>query len=152
MTLLEIEIAVANLFNFRRNLIVPNVSWGLGLHECDLLIVTKAGYATEVEIKTSRQDLKKDLFKNHGHKSNRIRKLYFAITNDLLEWQNMIPIQIPERAGVIVVSGNYAEIIRPALTNKEARRFNVDEIIHLGMLASMRIWSLKQTLKLRNNP
>ena len=47
-----------NFFNYRANLIVPNISWGLGLHECDLLVLTSSGYATEIEIKVSKADLK----------------------------------------------------------------------------------------------
>jgi len=66
MTSKEIEILVADYFNYRANLIVPNVSWGLGVHECDILVLTKAGYAWEVEIKTSVADVKADLKKSTG--------------------------------------------------------------------------------------
>jgi len=61
----DIEFAVAKYFNFRKNLIVPNVSWGFNIHECDLLIVRKSGYAIEVEIKISKSDFKADFKKIH---------------------------------------------------------------------------------------
>ena len=36
-TTLEIETAVANYFGYRRQIIVPNVWWGLGFnHECEI--------------------------------------------------------------------------------------------------------------------
>ena len=63
-TAAEIEVVVAQYFDPRRNVIVPNVWWGWGLrHECDLVVMTKTGYAYEVEIKVSRSDLKADLKK-----------------------------------------------------------------------------------------
>lgn len=58
ISLLEMEIAIANLFDIRKNIIVPNISCGLGIHECDLFIVRNSGYCIEVEIKRSEQDLK----------------------------------------------------------------------------------------------
>jgi len=58
----EMECALAGWFDYRQNLIVPCVYWGVGYytHECDLLIVSRAGYVTEVEIKISRSDLRAD--------------------------------------------------------------------------------------------
>lgn len=49
MTSIELEEATARLFCFVKNIIVPNIHEGLGLHECDLLIVRKTGYALEVD-------------------------------------------------------------------------------------------------------
>lgn len=47
----EIELAVAQVFGIRNNIIVPNVSWGFfATHEADLVIINKTGYMTEVEI------------------------------------------------------------------------------------------------------
>ena len=51
----DIEIAIANHLNTNQNLIVPNISYGLGFHyELDLLVVTKSNYADEIEIKISK--------------------------------------------------------------------------------------------------
>jgi hypothetical protein len=78
-TCVEIESAVAGYFNPRRCTIVPNVWWGLGLnHECDLFVMNQTGHAYEVEIKTSRADIKADQKKRHSHNSKFIRRLYFA--------------------------------------------------------------------------
>lgn len=149
MTLLEMEIAISELFGIRKHLMVPNVSWGLGIHECDMLIVTKNGYANEVEIKLSRYDLKRDLDKYHSHRNRLIRRLFFAIPLSLQEFQDLIP----ERAGIIIVNEDrnlpyqsWCKITRPAQINKNALPLSMEQQIHLGRLASMRIWSLKRTL------
>jgi hypothetical protein len=102
ITTREIEIAVARYFNPRVNLVVPNVSWGLALHECDLLVLTASQYLYEVEIKTTKSDLKADLKKRHGHNSRKIKKLYFAIPDYLLDCEDLIP----ERAGILTIWKN----------------------------------------------
>jgi hypothetical protein len=99
LTTSDMEYAIMNYFNVRVNIIVPNVSWGMCLHECDLLIVTPAGYATEVEIKVDKYDLIKDKEKQHKHESKKIKSLYFGIPDYLLEYKS----HIPEHAGIIVV-------------------------------------------------
>ncbi len=144
VTTLEIEIACSKLFNPHLNMIVPNVWWGLGFnHECDLLVCTKGGYCTEIEIKISKADLKRDGLKRHGHGGPRIRRVFFAIPERLLDHEQLIP----ETAGIITVKDYWGKIVRNAMVNKEARPLNGEEHLHLGRLASMRIWTLKQSLK-----
>jgi len=46
----DIEIAIANLFNPRKNLIIPRVSWGFAIHECDVLIVSVECNARSYEL------------------------------------------------------------------------------------------------------
>ena len=143
----EMELAVANFFNPRVHLIVPNVSWGMGIHECDLLILTKCGYANEVEIKLFLPDLKRDLLKRHGHRSNLIKRLFFAIPESLAEHQGYIP----DRAGIIIVNERGCQLVRKAEINKSAKPFTNEQTLHFGRLAGMRIWSLKKTLVQRRN-
>lgn len=145
------EIALAGFFGYRQNQIVPNVSYGLWIHECDLLIVSQAGYCTEVEIKISISDLKADFKKEHQHKSNKIKYFYYAIPEDLKD--KALPL-IPEHAGLIIVKAHtlnvyetsYCQIIKLPIVNKQARALTVEERIKLGSLASMRIWTLKENL------
>lgn len=47
----EMKLALSSHFGIRQNLIVPNISLGLGIHECDLLILAKSGYLYERESK-----------------------------------------------------------------------------------------------------
>ena len=107
MTTLDIEIAVIKGFNPRANLIVPNVSWGMhdrefrSLHECDVLILSSYGYATEVEIKISKAYLMKDWKKKNGHRHYLIRRLYYAVPPKLKQ----IALEtIPAHAGLIVIT------------------------------------------------
>jgi hypothetical protein len=150
MTTNEVEIAVARFFDYRINIIVPNVSWGLGLHECDLLIVSTKGYATEVEIKTSVADIKADLKKRHEHHSEKIRQFSFAVPEDLACSQHL-----PTDCGLITVSPEMkCTVIRPPRINSKARRLTDKEINKLLHLGCMRIWHLKEavmTAKKRNH-
>ena len=154
----EIECAVANHFNYRANLIVPNVHWGMAIHECDLLVVTKAGYAYEVEIKITKADLKKDSEKLHGHQDNRIKYLYFAIPDYLEDSTDLIP----ERAGIIVVEtgplkttkyggrtytwNRKCRVVRQPILNMLATSFSPDDRYKVARLGALRIWRLKQKL------
>ena len=144
MTTSQIEIAVARFFGTRANLIVPNVCWGFNIHECDLLIISKSGYATEVEIKISLYDIVNDKKKKHGHQSNKIKKLFFAIPKNL---ENCIHL-IPDRAGVIIVNENLScEIIREAQVNIRTEKLTAVERYHIAELAVMRYWNLKEKIK-----
>ncbi len=140
-----IESVVVRYFDPRRCLIVPNVWWGLDInHECDLFVLTKAGYAYEVEIKTSRADLKADLKKKTCHASKKIRKLYFAIPAKLRDSMDIIP----ERAGVLMVGiTGVVEKLREAKLNPDARKLTQTEIMKLGHLGTMRVWTLKTALQ-----
>ena len=141
---LDIELSVANHFNPRVNIIVPNISWGMNTHECDLLVLTKAGYATEIEIKISKADLIADKKKKHQHKSSKISRLYFAIPHYLLK---ICEEHIPEDAGIITVMNNgRMNIIRKAVKRNDYK-FNSDEKLNLVRLGAMRIWPLKRILR-----
>lgn len=138
----DIELAVATHFNFRKYLILPNISWGMGVHECDLMIVRRSGYAIEVEIKISLSDLKKDREKPHQHRSNKIKELYFAIPMSRYEkWAEYIP----ERAGIILVNEDThrCKIVRNPETNKKAKPFGDAELAKFGRLGILRYWSMR---------
>ncbi len=156
----EMECALANYFNCRTNLIVPNVSWGMGLHECDLLIVSQAGYLTEVEIKVTKVDLRADAKKWHQHRSDVIKRLFFALP-DYLESIDCIEM-VPERAGIIIIKpkdnvpGEYpysprCREIRPAQRNKAAGKVGDHARYKIARLGALRIWGLKRKLLKERN-
>lgn len=146
----QMSVAIARFFDTRKNIVVPNVSWGLGIHECDVLVVTKAGYAIEVEIKTSRADIVADTKKRHGHNSNKLRSLVFAIPKSLERCADLIP----ERAGIITVEDYehennhrlYCSILKKAQINREAEKLSYEDIIRVAKLGAMRIWNLKEEI------
>lgn len=145
----EIEVHLAEYFHYRTKLIVPNVSYGWGLHyEADLIILYKSGWWDEIEIKVSTSDIKADLKKrkwnhykfNTGYLQNFPRKIYFAVPYDLKDNPN-----IPERAGVISVHpSGFCCKERPPKVNKRAKKATPDQRLKLAELGSMRIWSLKE--------
>lgn len=67
VTTLQMEIALMQFFGITKNIIVPNITHMSGLvgFESDLLVLSKSGYATCVEIKVSKGDLRNDLKKDH---------------------------------------------------------------------------------------
>jgi hypothetical protein len=144
---IDVELSVVRFFNPRINLIVPNVWWAFFNHECDLIVVTKSGYAYEVEIKVSKSDLIADKKKRWGHydRENRIKGLYFAIPDRLYE---SCLEHIPTRAGIITVSEKgQVRIERKPEMNKSAKQWPEKDRYHLARLGSMRIWGLKRKLQ-----
>lgn len=132
--------------NPRLNLIVPNVYWGMGLdYECDLLCVTPSGYATEIELKVSKGDIKKDLIKRHQHDSKIIRRFFYGVPWSLKDC-DLIPVD----AGIIAAKPDdcwgSVKIIRPARVNKFSRKITEGERFKLMELGCMRIWGLKQKI------
>jgi hypothetical protein len=116
-------------------------------HECDLLIC-RSSHCIEVEIKTSRSDLARDLKKCHGHRSDIVRQLYFAIPTSLKQCLHLIP----DHAGVLCVEisryGYYkVKCLRSARINRSARALTQAEKFNLARLGAMRIWTLKAALE-----
>lgn len=130
--------------NVRVNLIVPNVHWGMNLHECDLLSLSKSNYATEFEIKTSKQDLLNDQYKKHNHESDKIKYLYFVVPETILHEARL---HVPKHAGIFFInSKNRVREERKAIANKKAIKWTNDERLKLAHLGCMRILSLKNKL------
>jgi hypothetical protein len=144
VTSLDMELAVAKYFNTRVNLIVPNISWGLCIHEVDMLVVTPSNWCYEVEIKVSKSDLVADSRKPHGHKSKLIKLLYFAIPKAM---DNCVDL-IPDRAGVLSVdkSGSVWCLRKPE-QNKEALKLTDAQRLAVARLGAMRIWTLKKNIR-----
>lgn len=147
LTAQQVEIVVANYFDYRRNLIVPNVYWGLGLHyEADLVVLRPSGWAIEVEIKVSAADIRADLNKRRQHDSNLFRELYFAVPESLATNPN-----IPQHAGILSVYWHNdawlkVKKVREATRRKTATKWKPETRQKLCELAAMRIWNLKQHL------
>lgn len=145
MTARDIEIAVASYFDYRQNLIVPNISWGLLDHEADLLMLSKAGYATEIEIKISKSDLLKDEKKRHHHESEMVKAFWFAVPSILKDFALS---HIPDEAGLLEIwerkAGDHiqrrARKIRDPKLRSHSRKFTNAEREQMARLAAMRYW------------
>ena len=137
-------VSLARFFDVQLNWVVPNVSYGMNIHdgEIDLLVVTKAQYAMEVEVKISRSDIRQDLNKRHCHKSSRLKCTYFAIPESLILSVDLIPSDF----GIITVTEfGLCKYHRKAKVNKSAKKLTSDELIKLGKLTMMRLWNLKES-------
>jgi len=176
ITLNEIEVAIAKYYGIRKHIIVPNVSWGFcwkdkdgwhSMHECDMFIIRKSGYAIEVEIKRTKSDLLNDFKKRHGHVSTKIREFYYAIPEEKAdEWSKLIP----EHAGIITYYKYVQDIwdrkksrwtdktkwvmgvktMRKAKINKFSVKLTTEEQFKIARLGTLRIWNLKEKM-IKNN-
>jgi hypothetical protein len=152
VTARQIELAVAQHFNARINLIVPNVSWGF-FHgrEADLLILTPRNWLTEVEIKTSVADVRNDLKKRHDHWDPKVKQCWFAVpagvdTADIPEHYGILEVQ-PQRRHYRNGTVHRIVSVRAPRINPQARKLTDKERLHLLHLGCMRIWTLKQALE-----
>ena len=85
-TIHEIEADIAQHFGVRENIIVPNVSWGFfKTHEADMVIISKSGYLSEVEIKRSWSDFVADFKKHTNHYEGKVYKMYYCVPDSLYE-------------------------------------------------------------------
>lgn len=148
MTSQHVELAVAVHFDYIQNIIVPNIYWGMGLlYEADVVVLRPSDYGIEVEIKVSSSDIKADLKKEHQHDSSLFKELWFAVPADLAGHPD-----IPEHAGILSIGDKYASgirrvtVTRKPVRNKYAQKWTVEQRLKLLRLASMRTWSLKQTI------
>jgi len=88
----------------------------------DLVLVSKAGYATEIEIKVSRGDWRNDRDKlkwmAHGWTRPHVSRFFYAVPEQLA---NQIPVWVPKDAGILVVrAGSGRDHVRE---QRAARRF-----------------------------
>ena len=142
------EVAVSKLIGWRENVIIPNVSWGFDLqHECDLLVMNSSRRLTEIEIKVSAQDLKRDFQKPHGHSSPKISRLVYAVPEKVLALAREI---VPPQNGIIVVrfcdrkSRYEADWIRRC--RHRGQPITEGEALRLLRLGCIRIWPMKERL------
>lgn len=157
LTIDQIEHAVAECFGVRNNIIVPNVSWGFfATHEADLLIINKTGYLTEVEIKRSWEDFKKDFQKTTTHDEGKVMWKYFAVPvnikdkvlkylsdNERMDW------------GVIIYYEDASAWFEKRPNNfghsNPQKKLYLEEKLSIARLGCMRIWSLKKKLTYIND-
>jgi len=143
----EMEVALARHFNYRLNVIVPNVSWGFGLnYEADLIIVTPLRYVTEIEIKVSLSDIKAEKKKRgFAHRGIYIRRFYFAVPYYLCDCE-----YIPNNCGLLSVDESLrVKSLRAPRHNSSAQKITDTQLNKLLHLGCMRIWTLKLAIASR---
>lgn len=124
-------------------------------HECDMLIVSKNQYLTEVEIKISLSDLKADFKKEHQHKDENIKNFYYAFPEEMKEKAIEL---IPEKAGILIavkkhLNSGYEyrdiECYRKPKINKEAKPINDIVLSRIYRLGYLRYWNYRTSKEVR---
>lgn len=125
--------------------VVPNVSWGLLYDEADLIVLSKTGYLTEVEIKISMADWKADLsktkWKRTNYQDNLVKRFFYAAPAELAI--RYAELQLPEFAGVISISDRgLAIVIKEAGNIKGHKKLSLLQVHKLLRLASIKAWRM----------
>ena len=170
MTTSEMEKLIYLYFQESSLVIVPKISgnnWWLDTesdpitwknivnHECDMLIVSKKCYLTEVEIKISLSDLKADFKKKHQHKDENIKNFYYAFPEEMKEKAIEL---IPEEAGILIAvkkhlndGYEYREIkcYRKPKINKLAKPINDNVLSMIYRLGYLRYWNYRTSKEVK---
>lgn len=162
-TIYEIEVALCKLpeFDFRKNIVAFNVN-GISeklpiFHECDMLVCSKSGYLTEIEIKRSWNDFVADFEKRHKHESEGLIKYFYYClpsffdlvkTYDILEKNEMLYSGIYfydeylnfQFHGARIYDDNYIKRYIPS------KKLFIEQQLEIARLASMRVVGLKDKI------
>lgn len=155
----ELEQAVVNMLQTthkRKAVIIPNAYWGVGIyHECDLLCIVPGKKnkdetsVIEIELKVSKADLLKDLKKEHGHRSDNIKYIYYAVPEDLVP---IVQEKFPEHCGIITAKKNRNGYVSADYVRRPKANPNFTENKHplyyynLARLLSLRLFTVKAKL------
>jgi hypothetical protein len=152
ITTRELEYAVYQKFyKSTKGILVRSLAGMVVNHEADILLVSKNLYLTEIEIKISISDLRKEANKKHNHIDPKIKRLYFLVPTTILG--NAIKL-IPKDYGILEAYRTVRDTIsirevREPKVNKEAIKISQDELINIYRLQSLRYWeTLNQNNKL----
>lgn len=152
-SLYEIEVALAEHFNYIKNVIAFNVNGWSGVlpifHECDMLVLSKAGFLTEIEIKRSYSDFLADFKKNHHHESELIKYFYYAVPESILEKardflneNNFLPID-----GILCYDEDLnIRTVREAISRPDTRKLFIEQQFEVARLGAMRSVKLKKEI------
>ena len=169
MKTIDLEIGMMGKLDYVTNLIVPNVTELSCLlrFEADLLMLTKSGYATGIELKVSKADLRKDLKKKHINRLGtfhrpeysgvsswkefyfgKFKHFYYAVPEELEEAALE---QIPDFCGLYVAKeregGGYPSIIKVRNADVLYKyKWNDAEKFDVARLGAMRILGLKASV------
>lgn len=139
----KIAYAVArDVFPWQRWICVPNVDWGLLPHEADLVALSPSDWLSEIEIKISVADFKRDLKKPkhaiNGHPTL-ISKFYYAMPAEVHETVRGL---ISPGLGIIIVNQNgRAETLYDGDRRSTARKVTDAEREQLLRLGYIRYWA-----------
>ena len=152
LTLYEIEcaLAISNDFNFVRNLVVFNVNGASEIlpihHECDMLVCSKAGYLSEIEIKRSYADFLADFKKRHDHTNPLIKYFYYAVPESIYDKVEKKLSEENRRCGIVTYrEDGWITVKRKCPTLSYTKLF-LEQKLELARLGCLRVIGLKQKI------
>ena len=138
---------------------IPNLSYGLLPYEADFVVISKAGYLTEVEIKRSWQDFKADFKKDHKHDAEQVYYFYYCVPESIVDkvvdflkaqygsgWCPAL-LKFTEKGGISRVSvkdettGMY-RVVGSHYNAGSHRKLFLEEQLTVARLGQLRYWSL----------
>ena len=132
----------------RNNIIVPNVSWGMGInYEADLIVLNRQGYATEYEIKRSYSDFVADFAKDEdAHKAPWVYKFYYVLPLSIKDKsEEFIQYTCVEKPAVLFYDENGKFTSNDGYPYvKGGRKMFLEEQLKLARLGVMRYWNLRE--------
>ena len=161
-TLYEIEVALAksDQFNYVKNIVAFNVN-GIGSnllirHECDMLVLSKSGYLTEIEIKRSWSDFIADFSKKHSHENmGIIRCFYYCVPECIVDkvYEKLKSVDM-SYSGIITYDENLKIKVKGALIDDSyvvrqinpSRKLFLEEQLQVARCGAMRSVLLKEKL------
>lgn len=163
LTLTQIELGIARYFNFRNNLVVPNVSWGMLNHEADIIVMSKSGYLTEVEIKRSWADFLADFRKKHDHQDSLVSYYFYAVPSSILDKcrAKLEEVDPFKRWGLLSYSEetftdgdvdcwvNLQYLPSNSTQHNPSKKLTLEQQYQLARLGNMRSWTLKNKLVMK---
>lgn len=147
----HISTALAWYFNWRQSVMMPQ--WFIDGGIADLLFISRAGYATEIEIKTSLSDWNADQGKEKWKKPRpHITRFFYAVPESLMD---RCPVWINPDFGLIAVSVGKTGYAKCRVV-REARRFKAaklpaDELQRMYLACYHRFWRKELALRRDKN-
>lgn len=151
MTAKEMVLPLASYFNWSANRIIPQFAVDGGI--ADLVVITKAGYLIEVEIKVSQADWKADAEKNKWQRGGEyvqgvwtpasadsvvrptVSRFFYAVPEELA---GRPPENLIAGAGILAV-GRFVNVVRPA-TRTKASKLELSKISEMLTCFYFRWW------------
>lgn len=138
----QIVAGLARHFNWFQNTMMTE--WWIDYGQADLLFISRAGYVTEIEIKTSFSDWNADQFKEKWKRPRpHIARFFYAVPLALVD---RIPAWIPEERGIISLEASKTRGYPIIRTVREAKRFKAqkisdNEILRMYASCYRRFWN-----------
>jgi len=131
--------ALARALGPYQQILIPEADFGGGI--CDLLAISRAGYATEYEVKVSLSDWNADRNKDKWKSQNRrfVKRFVYAIAPQL---EHKIPDWLTPDMGVVTVDRLHSiRVIRTGTNNNAAEKVPIGTINGLLHNCYSRLWS-----------